>query len=183
MSRAAIMFTHRRALLLRHRQKGLSLLIVTLLMLALGLITVSSYFNSQTQFRLSGNIQASELAFSRAESAIAAAEAWLNAGASAQSTAFDSYSVKHLYPMGQFALSGYAPATMDWSDLNSLSSGKARYLIEQLGRNVRQPGSSLSTNQAATSCQAVNLFRVLARGDDGAGASRILEVTTATSAC
>lgn len=183
MSRAESMIARRRPPALRHRQQGLSLLIVTLLMLALGLITVSSYFNSQTQFRLSRNIQASELAFSRAESAIAAAEAWLNAGTNSQSVAFDSYSVNHLYPIGQFALSGLAPTTMNWSDLNSLSSGNARYLIEQLGRNIRQPGASLSINQAATSCQSVNLFRVLARGDDGAGASRIIEVTAAIKAC
>jgi Tfp pilus assembly protein PilX len=165
------------------RQRGLSLLVVTLLMLALGLLTVSSYVNSWTQFRLSGNLQASELAFSRAEAAIASAEAWLNAGSNAQSSAFDSYSVNHLYPIGQFTLSGYSAAGMTWSDANSLVSGNARYLIEQLGRGVRQPGDALSTGPSATSCRAVNLFRVMARGEGNAAASRIIEVTTAVSAC
>ena len=165
------------------RQQGLSLLVVTLLMLALSLITVSSFFNSQTQFRLSGNIQASELAFSRAESAISTAEAWLNANGNAQSTAFDTYTVNYLYPIGQFAQSGYLPASMNWSDANSLASANARYLIEQIGRGVRQPGDSLSTGQASTGCRAVNLFRVLARGETAAGASRIIETTMAISAC
>jgi Tfp pilus assembly protein PilX len=168
---------------LQRHQQGVSLLVVTLLMLALSLITVSSYFNSQTQFRLSGNNQASELAFSRAEAAVATAEAWLNATGNAQSAAFDSYSIKYLYPMGQFALSGYTATSMDWNDTNSLSTGNARYLVEQLGRNVRQPGDSLSVGQISTSCRAVNLFRVLARGDGTAGASRIIEITTAVSAC
>jgi Tfp pilus assembly protein PilX len=169
-----------------HRQRGISLLVVSLLMMAIVLMTLTAFYISRTQYKLVGNIQASELAFSRAESAIAAAESWLNGSGNSKAGGFDSYdatATPHLYPAGQLATLGRTPASMTWSNTNSTVSGDGRYLVELVGRNVRKPGDSIALNQRATGCKAVDLFRVLAKADTGQSGSRIIETIEATDGC
>jgi|JI10StandDraft_1071094.scaffolds.fasta_scaffold269547_2 Tfp pilus assembly protein PilX len=166
-------------------QRGISLLVVTVMILAIILITLTAFHVSKTQYKLVGNIQASELAFARAESTSAAARGWLSIQANARSIAFDVYdpTSAHLYPKGELATLDFAPATMTWSNSNSLDSAGGRYLIELLGRGIRGPGDSLALGQNAASCKLVDLFRVVAKADAGQDASRIIETVEATDGC
>ena len=167
-------------------QRGISLLVVTVLMLAIVLMTLTAFYVSKTQYKLVGNIQAAELAFGRAESVSATARAWVNVPANAKSAAFDAYnatSTAHLYPMGQMAALGYLPDSMTWSNSNSTVSGNGRYLVELLGRNIKKPGDSIAIKQNATSCKSVDLFRVIAKADAGQSGSRIIETIEATDGC
>ena len=170
-----------------HSQHGMSLLIVTVMMLAIILVTLTAFYISKTQYKLVGNIQASELAFARAESTSAAARDWLSVQANARSIAFDkdlaSVDSGHLYPIGGLAARSVALATMTWSNSNSLSSAEGRYLIELLGRGIRSPGDSLALGQIAASCKLVDLFRVVAKADAGGDGSRIIETIEATDGC
>jgi Tfp pilus assembly protein PilX len=166
-------------------QRGISLLVVTVLMLAIVLMTLTAFYVSKTQYKLVGNIQASELAFGQAESVSAAARAWVNVPANAKSGGFDTYatSTAHLYPSGKLAALSYVPASMTWSDSNSTVSGNGRYLIELLGRNIKKPGDSIAIKQKSTSCKSVDLFRVVAKADAGQSGSRIIETIEATDGC
>lgn len=166
-------------------QRGISLLVVTVLMLAIVLMTLTAFYVSKTQYKLVGNIQASELAFGQAESVSAAARAWINVSANAKSTAFDAYatSTAHLYPMGKMAALGHLPGSMTWSDSNSIVNGNGRYMVELLGRNIKKPGDSIAIKQNATSCKSVDLFRVIAKADAGQSGSRIIETIEATDGC
>ena len=166
-------------------QRGISLLVVTVLMLAIVLMTLTAFYVSKTQYKLVGNIQASELAFGQAESVSAAARAWVNDAVNAKSAAFDTYatSTAHLYPMGKMAALGHLPGSMTWSNSNSTVSGNGRYLVELLGRNIKKPGDSIAIKQKATSCKSVDLFRVIAKADAGQSGSRIIETIEATDGC
>ena len=168
------------------RQRGVSLLVVTVLMLAIILMTLTAFYISKTQYKLVGNIQSSELAFSQTEAVDAAARAWVSVPANAKSSGFDTYNASttsHLYPTGQLATLGLTPSTMTWTNANSLVSGNGRYLIELLGRNVRKPGDSLAVGQSKTSCKSVDLFRVVSKADAGQSGSRIIETIEAVSGC
>ena len=167
-------------------QRGISLLVVTVLMLAIVLMTLTAFYVSKTQYKLVGNIQASELAFGQAESVSAAARAWVNVSANAKSAAFDTYnatSTAHLYPSGQLAALAYRPESMTWNNSNSTVSGNGRYLVELLGRNIKKPGDSIAIKQNATSCKSVDLFRIVAKADAGQSGSRIIETIEATDGC
>ena len=167
-------------------QRGISLLVVTVLMLAIVLMTLTAFYVSKTQYKLVGNIQASELAFGQAESVSAAARAWVNVSANAKSDAFDTYnatSTAHLYPMGKMAALGHLPESMTWSNSNSTVSGNGRYMVELLGRNIKKPGDSIAIKQKATSCKSVDLFRIVAKADAGQSGSRIIETIEATDGC
>ena len=167
-------------------QRGISLLVVTVLMLAIVLMTLTAFYVSKTQYKLVGNIQASELAFGQAESVSAAARAWVNVSANATSDAFDTYnatSTAHLYPMGKMAALGHLPESMTWSNSNSTVSGNGRYMVELLGRNIKKPGDSIAIKQKATSCKSVDLFRIVAKADAGQSGSRIIETIEATDGC
>jgi Tfp pilus assembly protein PilX len=165
------------------RQRGISLVVVTILILAVVLMSLSAFNVSKTQYQLVGNIQASEQAFGAAEATTAGAENWLVANA--KSAAFETYSeaTPHLYPRGQLATSGHQVASMDWDNSNSSSFGSGRYLIELMARNVRLPGDSIATGQKSTACKAVDLFRITAKAEAGRSGMRILETVNATTAC
>ena len=166
-------------------QRGISLLVVTVLMLAIVLMTLTAFYVSKTQYKLVGNIQASELAFDQAESVSAAARAWINGPTNAKSDGFDTYatSTAHLYPMGKMATLGHLPESMTWSNSNSTVSGNGRYLVELLGRNIKKPGDSIAIKQNATICKSVDLFRIVAKADAGQSGSRIIETIEATDGC
>ena len=164
-------------------QRGISLLVVTVLMLAIVLMTLTAFYVSKTQYKLVGNIQASELAFDQAESVSAAARAWVNVPDNARSDGFDAYatSTAHLYPMGKMAALGHLPGTMTWSDANSIVSGNGRYMVELLGRNIKKPGESIAIGrQGSNPCKSVDLFRIVAKADAGQSGSRIIETIEAT---
>ena len=167
-------------------QRGISLLVVTVLMLAIVLMTLTAFYVSKTQYKLVGNIQASELAFGQAESVSAAARAWVNVSANAKSDAFDTYnatSTAHLYPMGKMAALGHLPGSMTWSDSNSIVNGNGRYMVELLGRNIKKPGESLNLGQIKGCSKSVDLFRIVAKADAGQSGSRIIETIEATDGC
>ncbi|MES2975804.1 MAG: hypothetical protein V4757_19460 [Pseudomonadota bacterium] len=170
----------------RRRQRGLSLLIVTLLIMAIALMTLSVFYMSRNQFQLAANIQQSELAFGQAESGIVTAEAWLGSGTNARQPGFDAWDklTPHLYPIGRFAALGTRPQSMAWSDSNSLAvSSDTRYLIEQLARGARMTGESIAVSQSSSSCKSVDLFRVVAQARAGNGGLRLIETMQATAGC
>jgi len=170
----------------RHAQSGLSLLIVTILIMAIALMSLGAFHVSRNQFKLAANIQQSELAFGQAESGIVAAEAWLQAGGNARHSGFDAYDKlsPHLYPIGKFAALGTRPQSMTWNDANSLVvSSETRYLVEQLARGTRMAGESINVSQTSAGCKAVDLFRVVSQAKAGNGGLRLIETMQATAGC
>jgi Tfp pilus assembly protein PilX len=165
------------------KQRGISLVIVTVLILAVVLMSLSAFYVSRTQYQLVGNIQSSEQAFSAAEATAAGAESWLLSNS--KSAAFETYSdaTPHLYPRDYLATNSIKVASMTWSNTNSTSYGDGRYLIELMARNVSQRGDSIKSGPGSTACKSVDLFRVVAKADAGRGGARTLETLNAAAAC
>jgi Tfp pilus assembly protein PilX len=161
------------------------LLVVMVMMLALGLMTLTAFYLARNQYRLVGNIQHLEQAFNQTEAVVATAEDWLNTGTNRKSAAFTTYdtALPQLHPMGHLTAGGLDPKTMAWADTNSLVSGDGRYLIEQLAQGRQMPGNSLQAGQRSARCRAVDLFRVVARSNSTRGASRTIESTYAADGC
>jgi Tfp pilus assembly protein PilX len=169
----------------RHRQRGVALLVVVMLMLGIAMLAVVMSVNSNTQFRLAANSQYDNVAFNLAESAAAAAENWLATGTNRTNTGFTTYATTtpHLYPLGYMATNGLDPMTMVWSDTNSVTSGgdsSARYMVELIGRNKQPLGSSAAVGgRPRSACPKVDLFRVSARGAAAKDTSKIVQTTVA----
>ena len=169
----------------KRSQRGISLVVMLVMVSALGLTMLTAFYQARNQHRLVGNIQHLEQAFNQAEAVVATAENWLNSGTSRNSTAFTTYdaTLPQLHPIGRLAASGLDPKTMYWSDTNSLASGDGRYLIEQLANKRQMPGNSMQVGQKNAGCRAVHLFRVAARSNSLRGASRTIEATYVTDGC
>jgi len=146
------------------QQRGISLIVVTVLLLAIGLMATTAFFNSQTQLRLVSNIQFSEAAFSRAEATVYQAESYLygltNPALLSGFTTYSSSNTPHLYPIGSLTV---LPENMIWSDSNSkVASAGGRYLIELLGTGILGPGDNVDSNgQPSKSCAKKDLFRIV----------------------
>jgi Tfp pilus assembly protein PilX len=169
----------------RQSQQGVSLLVIMVMLLALGLMTLTAYYLSRNQYRLVSNIQHLEQAFNQTEAVVATAEDWLNTGTNRKSAAFDTYStaLPQLHPSGHLTAAGLDPRTMAWTDTNSLASGDGRYLVERIAVGRVLPGGSMQQGQRSARCRSVDLFRVTARSNSVRGASRTIESTYAADGC
>lgn len=167
------------------KQRGVSLLVVVMLMLGIAMLAVVMSVNSNTQFRLAVNAQYENVAFNLAESAIADAENWLAGGSNRTNGGFTAYSsaTPQLYPLGYMAANSLDPLTMDWTNSNSVLSANdssKRYMIELIGRNKQPLGSTAAVGgRVRSACPRVDLFRVSARGEAAKDTSKIVQTTVA----
>ena len=167
-------------------QRGASLLVVVVMLLAIGLMSLTAFHLARGQYQLVGNLQHQELAFQQAEAAGSTAEQWLGTSSNARLAAFNTYDSASpgLYPAGKLATLGLDVKTMNWSDSNSVADSQGRYFIEQIARASKQPGASMQMAQRASgACRSVDLFRVVARSSSTRGSSRTVETILAADGC
>lgn len=170
----------------RRRQRGASLVVIVVMVLAMALTTLTAFLVSRNQYRLVANLQHIEQAFNQAEAALAAGEDWLSLGENARSAGFTSFSSTRpaLHPTGHFTSIGLDPKTMAWSDANSVVSADGRYTIELLARNRESTGTGLQIQQRLVgSCSSVDLFRIYATSISIRNASRTVSSIYATDGC
>jgi Tfp pilus assembly protein PilX len=159
----------------RAKQRGAVLITGLIILGVLLLLGASAVTMSNTQFKLAGNLQFHNLALSDAESAVAAAESWLNINFA--DPGFSSVGQPGLYPAG----TAIDPFTMKWDDTTSVKvdpDGNQRYAIE-----LYMPGRTLPTSSVAqcntygtvAPCPKVNLYRISARGASRLGATKIVQ--------
>lgn len=175
----------------RHRHRGTTLIITMVILVLIVQLGIAAMLSSDTQQKLSGNIQFEDMALNRAEAAIAAAESWL--ASNDQDAGFVTYktSTPHLYPIGQLAslaASNSNAWTMAWSDGNSLAvirgDDTQRYFIERISLHVRPMGSSLALgDRSNTACNMANTYLITARGTAARGAAKLIQSYYAVPAC
>lgn len=175
------------------RQKGSTLIVTMMVLVLIMMLGVAAMVSSQTQFKLTGNLQFEDVAMGRAEATIALAESWLSTADNHLSTGFVTYSAAspHLHPIGHLA--GLAapnnnPLNMVWSDANSLATTSGddsqRYIIERVSKDVRLLGSGLvQGDRANTACNRVNTYLVTARGTSTRGATKFIQSYYSVLSC
>jgi len=167
-----------------HEQRGASLFIVLVLLLTIGLMTLTGFYMARNQYSLVGNLQFQEQAFNQAEAAVAAAENWLETGNNARSADFTTYNQgSGVFPKGQLAALALDPKTMTWTDTNSVAVTDGRYLVSKIAGDQPFSGSSLQQSPLAATCKVVNIFQVIGRSNAPRGAARTIETTYATLGC
>ena len=146
------------------RQRGASLIVTLVVLVALMILGVATYVASTTQFRMAGNLQFQNVAMSNAENALAQAEAWI--ATNSLNNGFSARVSGGLYPKG----TAPDPLTMAWNDTTSVSVdalGTQRYMVELLADNRVLPANSVAGCNVYGSngpCPKVNVFRVTTRG-------------------
>jgi Tfp pilus assembly protein PilX len=167
-------------------QRGGTLLVVMVMLLVASLLGLMGFRMARGQLDLAANLQFQEQAFGQAEATMAVAEGWMSAGTNARTAAFSTYDASSpgLYPAGKLLELGLDPATMTWTDSNSIAVSEGRYLIERIGRGISLPGASMQVGQASTgACRSVDLFRIVSQSASIRGASRTIETYRSTSGC
>lgn len=173
------------------RQNGATLITTMVILVLIMLLGVSAMRSSETQFRLSGNIQFEDTALNRAEAALAAAEHWLIRNDGDAGFIYYSPATSHLHPIGHLA-SLAAPdnnvLTMVWNNSNSLAltSGDdtQRYVIERISMHAKALGSSLVVgDRSHSACNTVNTYLITARGTAARGATKWVQSYFAVPGC
>lgn len=161
----------------RVKQTGSTLVVAMMLLVLIMMMGITAMVSSDTQFKLSGNLQYEEAALNSAEAAVNTAEQWLTANY--LDAGFDTYasgSTPEIHPIGHMASSD--PLTMTWSDANSLKidDESKRYYIELISKNVRLLGSDVSTGGVASSgCNKANTYLITARGTGARGSFKYVQ--------
>lgn len=169
------------------QQRGISLVTTLVMLVAVMVLGLSAILVSKGDFLLSGNLQFQSAALSRAEAAVIVAEQFLATGTNYLDTGFTTYSsaTAHLYPIGYLATNGIDPVAMTWNNANSIQvTGNQRYLIEFLARDKTLIPTSLNIGgRVASGCNKVNVYRIIAQGGGGRGASRLVQSIYSRLSC
>jgi len=167
-----------RTLSRRSAQSGSTLVVAMMLVILIMMMGISAMVSSDTQFKLSGNLQYEETALNNAERAVNTAEQWLVVNY--LDGGFDTYSnaKPEVHPIGHMASSN--PLTMTWSDSNSttVTAGdeSQRYYIELISKNVQLQGSDVSMGGVASSgCNKANTYLITARGTSARGTYKYVQ--------
>ncbi len=173
--------------LIRMRQRGISLVTTLVMLVAVMVLGLSAILSSKSDFMLSGNLQFQSAALSQAEASVVVAERWLAAGTNYLNGGFTTYSTAngHLYPIGYLAANGIDPVAMNWGDGNSVQvADNQRYLIELLAKDRTLIPTSLNLGgRAASGCNRVNVYRIIAQGGSGRGASKFVQSIYSRLSC
>jgi Tfp pilus assembly protein PilX len=174
------------------RQTGSTLIISMILLVIVMMLGITAMVTSNTQFKLSGNLQFEDSAMNNAETAVTTAENWLSTGTNYSNAGFTTYSAgtAQLHPISHLA--GLAPPandplTMTWSDGNSVmvnANSQQRYLIELISRNSRLLGSSpIVGGRTSTACNQVNTYQITGRGLSARGATKYVQSYYSVLSC
>lgn len=174
--------------LTRMRQRGISLITTLVMLVAVMVLGLSAILASKSDFMLSGNLQFQSAALGQAEATAVLAEQWLAAGTTNYLDAgftTRSSATPHLYPIGYLAANGIDPVTMNWGDGNSTQvADNQRYLIELLAKDRTLIPTSLNLGgRAASGCNRVNVYRIIAQGGSGRGASKFVQSIYSRLSC
>jgi Tfp pilus assembly protein PilX len=161
----------------RASQRGAVLVTGLIILAILLLLSAGAVMVSNTQFKVSGNMQFQTLAMSNAENTLATAENWLQIPGNAINAGFITAGTAGLYP----TTAPIDPLTMTWDDTTSIKidgAGNQRYAIELYMPDRTPPTSSVAQCNAygqTAPCPKVNLYRVSARGISALGAAKIVQ--------
>lgn len=171
----------------RMRQRGISLVTTLVMLVAVMVLGLSAILISKSDFVLSGNLQFQSAALNQAEAAVVVAEQWLAGGTNYLNSGFTTYSsaTAHLYPVGYLAAGNLDPVAMNWGGGNSIQvTGNQRYLIELLAKDRTLIPTSLNLGgRAASGCNKVNVYRIIAQGGSGRGASKFVQSIYSRLSC
>ncbi len=173
------------------RQKGATLVIALLILVLIMMIGITAVSTSDTQFKLSGNLQFEDSALNNAETAVTTAERWLGTGTNYLDAGFTTADLAKPYLLPRVlprpAARDTNPLTLTWSDANSLTvagNTSQRYTIEQMSLNSRLSGSSrVIGGRANTGCNQVNTYLITARGTSARGATKLVQSYYSVLSC
>jgi len=185
------------------RQRGATLVIAMLVLVLIMMIGITAISTSDTQYKLAGNLQFEDSALNNAETAVAAAEAWLSTGTNYRNAAFTAVAATanpdpgsdpatpQLLPMTSVAAIRTArssnPLTVAWADTNSLAvaaNPRQRYRIELMSLNNKLTGSSqVVGGRVSTACNQVNTYLITARGESARGATKLVQTYYSVLSC
>lgn len=170
-------------------QRGISLVTTLVMLLAVTSLGISAMLISKSEFMMTGNLQFQSASLNEAEASVTVAEQWLAAGTNYTSAGFTTYAsgTAYMYPAGYMTTNSINPLTMTWSDSNSVQvagqSGQ-RYLIELLAKDKTLIPSSLNVGgRAASGCNKVNVYRIIANGTSARGSSRFVQSIYSRLSC
>jgi Tfp pilus assembly protein PilX len=193
---------------LPRQQAGSTLVMSLIILILLMLLGVAAMTTSDTQYKLTGNLQFEDSAMNNAEAAMVTAEAWLidstggvpnykNAGFNYATSCTASHTVPQLYALNtsvspaapclaSFTSPANDPLTMTWDDNSSVTAANSsqRYIIELMSTNSRLVGSNQSVGgRSSSGCNQVNTYRITARGRSARGAIKFVQSFYSVLSC
>jgi type IV pilus assembly protein PilX len=161
----------------RSKQQGIVLVIGLIMLTVMTLLAVTSIQSSGLQELMSNNTKDKVIAFEAAESAIRAAEAYLDAQGAINIGAFDNDESDGL--LANLYDEAWSEASIDWVGINSDAievdvmggvTSMPRYVIQHIGPVVPDVDEQLNVDNSygsAATDSIIEMFKITARGTGG----------------
>jgi type IV pilus assembly protein PilX len=162
--------------LTRSKQRGATLVMALIVLVLIMMLGITAVNTSNTQFKITANLQLEDTAFNNAEIAVNAAQTWLRTGKNYQNSDFFTTQVAAgiLQPT-----ESNSPITMAWTDSDSVAvNATARYTIQLLSINSVTAGSSAVVGRGTgpTGCNSkVNTYLITGYGTSARGAKKFVQ--------
>jgi len=169
---------------LNRDQQGAALLVSMIFLLVLTFLGIHVFRSSIMQLQMADNAGSRMIAFQQAETARAYAEGILNDRADKMSdgTLPFSCATDGYFARADLAIAGCSEldiGSMQWDDDDSFTVPDAadqRYVIEYMGIDkVIEPNSGVEVGMGESDMIDVYVFQVIAKGEESAGGSSILQ--------
>jgi len=165
------------------RQSGSTLIISMIILGVIMLIGVTSMLISETQYKLSANLQFEDKALNNGEEAINDAEKLLvTIGGATHESTFTTAT------KGYYTSKPPEPLTLKWDDTNSVKLGSdsppTRYMIQQVRLGIKDAGEGINTGGRSSSCgKGINTFLITARGTGPRGTYKYIQSYVGVLSC
>lgn len=160
----------------RIQQRGSTLVVALLMLVIILMMGISAMISSDTQSKLTGNLQFEDIAFNVAGQALAAGENLVASQQGATTAAVAALSCYYTVGLLESKTApNNDPLTMDWSTA-CVDAGGGRYIIQKISANVMLNGSSHSIGgRMSTPPVMVDTYLITAQGLAARGTTKYLQ--------
>ena len=162
----------------KFKQRGSTLVTSIIVLILIMMMGMSAMVTSDSQLKISGNLQFEDTAANNAESGIATAESALASVGYCASIGFTADAHSAATPEQYSIHAALTPSTMSWDDTSSrrVTDDSQRYMIQLISENVVSDASGLGVGgRPSTPPNAVNTYLITARGTGARGSVKFIQ--------
>jgi Tfp pilus assembly protein PilX len=170
---------------IRSRQSGATLVMALIVLVLIMMLGIAAVNTSNTQFKITANLQLEDTAFNNAEVAVSAAEQWLLDASVPPNYANTDFFTTQVTPGLMQPTATNSPLALTWTDADSVPVNvNSRYTIQLLSVNSITAGSSAALGkQVVGGCTKVNTYLITGYGTSARGAKKFIQSYFARSTC
>ena len=162
---------------IRSKQRGATLVMALIVLVLIMMLGIAAVNTSNTQFKITANLQMEDTAFNNAEFAVSSARNWLTANSTNYLSS--DFLTTNTTPGLMHMSATNSPLTLTWTDADSIAvNASSRYTIQLMSINSVSSGQSAAIGKQTTgvgSNQKYYTYLITGYGTSARGAKKFIQ--------